>query len=495
MYHISDIRRYLRCPHLFLYDKQVELIAPPRFIRIDEEISDCIKQYFSIESCFQGKRGDPAERALQALNEEEWLVKARFEYANLRIKVPFMHRFQNDKWDIYFVFQGLYPPVGDYDYYAYTIWALEQLQIKIHEVYIIHFNAQYIREDELDIHQLFVVSDCFYNQKNHPSLSIKEAIKTCLIRPIEVMQEMDEISLEVLEKPIRERKCSGRMKCRHYEICFPEESLVEDNSILTLFSSQHRYEMHEEGIRYLKDVDLERLEGYRMQYAQIRADQLGGLFVDYMALNHWLSYLQYPIAFIDFEWERYAIPPFHGLKPFDVVPFEYSIHILKENGEIEHNVFLSTQDDRQEFLESLLRDIPENGSVVAYNAYGAESIRLKELAIQFPQYQEKIEQVIGRMKDLQVPFEMGLVYDVRMKGQWSLKTIMAMMDDKGYNDLEISHGMDAVYEWRHLDRNENDIDQQAVIDKLKAYCGMDTYAMVVVYQWLCDISKKFRNVL
>ena len=139
--------------------------------------------------------------------------------------------------------------------------------------------------------------------------------------------------------------------------------------------------------------------------------------------------------------------------------------------------------------EGLILDIPAAGTVIAYNAEGAEKIRIQELADQFPEYAPQLLDINARMKDLQVPFATGMVYDVRMNGLWSLKKIMAMMDDPGYKDLDIAQGMQAVFQWRHLDRSEEDADSEKILQELKAYCGMDSYAMSVVYQWLLKIVR------
>ena len=58
-----------------------------------------------------------------------------------------------------------------------------------------------------------------------------------------------------------------------------------------------------------------------------------------------------------------------------------------------------------------------------------------------------------------------------------------LMNDESYNDLAIHQGMEAVFEWRHLDHNEQE-DREEIIENLKKYCSMDTYAMLVVYNWL-----------
>ena len=140
--------------------------------------------------------------------------------------------------------------------------------------------------------------------------------------------------------------------------------------------------------------------------------------------------------------------------------------------------------------EHLIRAIPKEGTVLAYNAEGAEKIRIQELADMYPEYAEDLLHINARMEDLQLPFSTGVIYDTRMKGQWSLKTIMSMMDDPGYHNLDIQQGMDAVFEWRNLDKNVDNEDIEKSIADLKAYCGMDTYAMTVVLKWLFELVQK-----
>lgn len=487
MYHISDCKKFNRCPRLFLLDRNAEKKEFYSFVRMDEEITKLAAEKLKIENCFLGERNDPKEKAQEALQKEEWLVKARFEYDRLRVKVPFLHKV-NEKWDLYFLFIGLFPHADDMQFYCDTLWVLEKNGITINHIYMIHLNGDYVRGNTLNIDELFVISDCFYNKHNRPSVSLEEQIHANMRDLTSLLDQMDACTEETLPPLKRMPCCNARIKCRYYDSCFQEEVLEADNSILTLIASQHRYDMKEEGRLRLAEADPEKIEGSRMQYAQIQADKNGGLFVDKLAVKSWLSRIQYPITFLDFEWECFAIPPYIGMRPYQVLPFEYSIHILHRDGSLEHKVFLSIHDDRKEMAEGLLRDIPSTGSVIAYNAEAAEVKRIKELADVYPEYRDGLLQINARMEDLQLPFLSGAIYDTRMRGQWSLKVIMAMMEDRSYHDLDIQQGMEAVFQWRHLDRNE-ETNSEKIIEDLKAYCGMDSYAMTVVYKWLLTICE------
>lgn len=482
IFHISDCKKYNRCERLYRLDKENEPEKFRPFVRLDEEVTELAAKKLGIKDCFKGQRGDDPSLAMDALDQYDWLVKARFQYDRLRIKVPFLHRTENG-WDLYFLFVGLYPHADDIQFYCDMVFVLEGCGIKLNEIRIIHLNADYVREGKLDTDRLFVISDALYNMSNHPTIPLKETIeqKKRDIRPL--LKEMAECENRPFPSPKRSQKCTGRMKCRYYQNCFEENEEMPDNSILTLNASREKYNMAKEGVRFLKDADVERLEGNRQQYAEIMADKNGGLFVDKAALTAWLSRITYPVSFLDFEWERFAIPPYDGMKPYDVMPFEYSLHILHEDGRVDHNVFLSVHDDRKELAESLIQHVPAEGSVIAYNAFTAEKVRIEELGEQFPMYKEQLDAINARMEDLELIFVSGIVYDVRMAGQWSLKKVMAMMDDESYNDLAIHQGMEAVFEWRHLDNNESE-DREEIIENLKKYCSMDTYAMLVIYNWL-----------
>lgn len=488
MFHISDCKKYNRCHRMFVLDQTQEKLPYHSFIRIDEKIADLAAQKLGIKEYFLGEKNDPPERAMEALKDHEWLSRARFEYGGLRIKVPFLHRVK-DGYDLYFLFNGLYPKAEDMQFYCDTVWVLDKLGIKINEYYVIHLNADYVRGKQLDPGGLFIVTRHFYNAKNNPTILIKDAIRRNMREISGMLRDMELLSEENMPEPYRTSRCAGRSRCRFYDQCFPDEATIPVNSILTLTGAKSRYDMLQEGLMNLKDADIARIEGSRIQYAEIMADRLGGLFADKTALAAWFRDMSYPITFLDFEWECFAVPPYEGMKPYMVLPFEYSIHIMEEDGTIRNQVFLSVHDDRKEMAESLVRDIPKNGTVIAYNAEGAEKLRIQELADRYEEYREDLLSINERMKDLQMPFTSGLVYDVRMSGVWTLKKIMSLMGDRSYQDLDIHHGMEAVFQWRYLDREDESADLEKIARELKEYCGMDSYAMTVIFRWLRSLAE------
>lgn len=485
MVHISDCKKFKRCPKYFWLSKKEPTPPFSPFVRMDEDLTGLACQKLKINEHFRGIRGDDPSLAMAALNQQEWLVSARFEYNQLRVKIPFLHH-GSAGWEVYFLYGGHLPKEDEAFSYMLNNWVLEKLGISVAQFYIIHLNPDYIRGKELDPQALFLISDRFYNDSGNPARKVADAIEKQKTEVQLLLDQMDQLLDQGEPESVKTNRCTRRNKCVYYERCFAAEKELEADSILTLVSSQYKNQMAAEGRLKLQDADYDRLEGTRQQFAQIKAAQNGGCYLDYFGLKTWFDgTLEYPYCFLDFEWETYAVPPYEGMRSYQVLPFQYSLHILEADGTLIHREFIGVHDCRKDFVEKLLNDLPSRGSVIAYNAEGAEKIRLQELAARFPDRAKPLMKIHARMVDLAFPFQAGLFYDTRMCGYYSLKTLLPLFDENlTYQKLDIHQGMDAVVQWRNLDQNNTETDHQAIRDHLLQYCGLDTYSMLIVMEGL-----------
>ncbi|MXQ73494.1 DUF2779 domain-containing protein [Clostridiaceae bacterium DONG20-135] len=494
MYHISDIKKFERCEKYFwLYTHQPVKYSP--FVYHNENMTELCKKLLSInEPYFEGQANDEGEKALQAISEYSCLVNARFVYQDLRIKIPFLIKQDDHSFDVYFTYTSCYPKEGEAQSIADHMYVLKQLQIPVHHIYAIHLNAQYVRQGDLDVHELLIIDTYLFNHKNKAHQKIEELVDTCSRNLDEVLVRMREVQQVEHVESKRTTMCTRGLKCPYFEKCFETPS---PTSVLNLVQSAGKLEMQEAGIQDMRDVDLAKLEGTRHQYAQIMAAKcFDGIYFDTFAMYSWVhDNIQYPISYLDFEWETYVYPPYDGMKPYDVLTFQYSLHIEKEHGaELEHKQFLGKQDCREAFIQHLLANIPETGTIMVFNMEGAEKLRLMQLSEQFPQYREQLVAVCDRMIDLSLPFSTGNVYLKEMAGMYSLKKLVTIFSDYRYSDLDISYGMDAVKNWRML-AHSDDEQSKEIEQHLFEYCAMDTYAMVLVYHGILDLlNEKSKNL-
>ena len=194
-----------------------------------------------------------------------------------------------------------------------------------------------------------------------------------------------------------------------------------------------------------------------------------------------LERLKYPLYFMDFESINPAIPRFSGMRPFDQLPFQWSLHVQREpNAGPEHCEFLSANSDdpRREFICSLCAVLGDRGSIVVYNQQ-FESQRLSELAAWQPEFVEQIKGIQSRLFDL-LPIVRDHVYHPAFGGSYSLKAVLpALVPELTYEGMGVANGQDAGLAWESLlsgglDQSERDRTRTALLD----YCRKDTLALV-----------------
>jgi predicted RecB family nuclease len=204
-----------------------------------------------------------------------------------------------------------------------------------------------------------------------------------------------------------------------------------------------------------------------------------------------LDKLEYPLRFVDFETINPCVPRFAGMRPYDHLPLQWSVHLQRGPGAApEHFEFLArdASDLRHEFIDSLCAALGDSGSIAVYNAQ-FESQRLSELAAWLPEFAEQIKKIRARLWDL-LPIVRNHVYHPAFAGSYSLKAVLpALVPSLTYDGMEVASGQDAGLAWERLVRGGLDSDERDRIRKaLLEYCRQDTLALAKLVTKLQSIS-------
>jgi hypothetical protein len=228
----------------------------------------------------------------------------------------------------------------------------------------------------------------------------------------------------------------------------------------------------------------------------IQAAQSGEPFVDTAEVRNVLSELEYPLYFLDFEAIDYALPPFEDTSPWEKIPFQYSLHVVREGQEslrkedVRHEEFLhdGDVDPRPTLAERLLEDIGPEGSIVVYNDTFEEGI-LEDLQEAFPKWEDRFQDYTHRLWDQGEIFQNGHYVHPSQKGSWSLKKVLPAFDpDLEYDDLDVQEGMEAVVEYSRMIAPEtSESEAKKIRQDLIEYCERDTWAMVVIHKELSEL--------
>jgi hypothetical protein len=188
-----------------------------------------------------------------------------------------------------------------------------------------------------------------------------------------------------------------------------------------------------------------------------------------------------PACFMDFETIQFAAPIWKGTRPYQQIPFQFSVHRLARTGRIKHRSFLdlSGADPSKAFAQELIATCGERGPIFVYNK-AFESARLHELAERFPRLARPLRAIDGRIVDLW-PVARQHYYHPEQHGSWSLKAVLpAVCPDLEYAKLEgVQNGGMAQEAFLEAIAPETPPRRKASLEKqLLAYCALDTFALL-----------------
>ena len=287
-------------------------------------------------------------------------------------------------------------------------------------------------------------------------------------------------------------------------------SFLPEASVFTLYrGGQKAFSLLKRGIQKLADIpsDVTLTDNQAIQRAVLLAGQP---HIDRPALAAFLGQLEYPVSYLDFETIGTAIPLFVGVSPYQQVPFQYSLHIVRSpiaksrfdagpgsgaksrfdaKSRIDHRQFLAEGrgDPRPEFMRQLRETLPATGSVVAYNA-GFETSRLTECCDLLPEYKPWLRKVTPRIVDLLLPFRGFRYHHPAQNGSNSMKAVLPALTGKGYEYLTIQEGNAASREFLRVTFGDVPAAERRRVRKaLEEYCALDTFGMVQIVERLKEL--------
>jgi hypothetical protein len=228
------------------------------------------------------------------------------------------------------------------------------------------------------------------------------------------------------------------------------------------------------------------------QRIQVEAERTGKPYVDHKAVKEFLQSLEYPLHFLDFETFQTAIPLVDGTRPYQQVPFQFSLHVARSlDAEPSHHSWLweGAGDPRKVLLDKLLPLLGERGSIVVYSA-SFEMTRLRECVEAYPQFSARLDRVFARIVDLYAPFRSFAIYYPAQHGSASLKKVLPTLTDKSYEKLAIQDGGQASEEFKRVTFGAvSEEERQKIRQNLEAYCWLDTMGMVDIVKTLAHLAK------
>ena len=399
------------------------------------------------------------------------IYEATFVYDDTLVAVDVL-AYENGVWNAYEVKSSTSVKEVYYDDAAVQYYVMQGAGVALRNISIVHVNTDYVREGDLNVAEFF-----HFENITEAVQGLQDDMPQTISSLLEMLKgDMPEVEIGA--------HCSNPYGCSFMGHCWqhiPEYSVFNIARI-----GAKAWELYEQGILEVKDVP-EDFDLSDNQQLQVVAEKTGEEILDKKGIKTFVKDLEYPLYFLDYETINPAVPMFDGQQPYRQMPFQYSLHVQeKKGGAITHREFLAPcngEDTRPAFIEQLIKDCATNGDILVYNI-GFERGRTEALMANFPAYENALEKIIWRMKDLMIPFQQKMYYTPAMKGRYSIKAVLpALVPELSYADLEIADGGTASALYKAHFTSEKplpDDTKQNLLD----YCKMDTWAMVKILEKL-----------
>lgn len=397
------------------------------------------------------------------------IYEAAFVHGGGACRIDILAPVEGGRWDLLEVKSSNEAKPTHREDLAFQTWVARGAGVPVRRSCLVHLDPTYVRRGPLEPERLFVVED----------LTEEVEAMLDLVAP-ELARQHEVAALASAPEVAIGPHCSKPYACPLMPVCW---KYVPESSVLDLVrGSAKAWDLYRRGILSVAEIP-PGVELSERQRIQVEAARTGAPRIDRAAIAAFLGRLEYPVHYLDFETFQVALPPFDGTRPWQQVPFQYSLHVVEAPGATPRALaFLaeSEEDPRPAFLTGLGAAIGAHGSIVAYHD-PFERQRLAEAAAEFPEHQAWIRAVLPRFVDLIEPFKAFHYYHPEQQGSASLKAVLPVLGDRGYDHLEVREGSTAAREFLRLRAGGVEpAERERVRGALLDYCARDTEGMIEI---------------
>ena len=468
----TDFLRFLSCPNEFWLKLRMPLLFPQPATMEYQHLREqgyAVERYVKKLEQFQSDENSTVDfqRAFQQIDL----------YAKSDIVIT--HR-DSGIIDIYEIKSSGSVKTEHLDDVSFQKIVAERCGFTVGSCFVITMNGEYVRRGEIDQEQLFTITDV---SEQIAVLSPTTETQIVLAR---AYADSDPTP------SILDYCAANKLNCEFIKLHFTE---LPDYTIfdIAFLKNEKRRELLSLGVIAITDVP----DGFPLspkQRRQVSAAKSGQVEIDREEIAKRIDEWDYPLHFLDYETFAYAIPQFDGVRPFQQMCFQYSLHTIDRPGAApRHSYFLSHgENDPSRELAENLHDAMSTGIgtvLVWYEAF--EKTRNEEMAVMYPDLADFFRELNAKTYDLMKIFADKLYIHPDFKGRSSIKKVLpVLVPELKYTDLGIGDGLTATISWYravrwdHMDETE----KARIFNDLEKYCELDTIAMVRIFEELMQIT-------
>jgi len=472
----SDFLNFLECPAYLWLSKHRRDLLPSKTLAVEEilkmgqGVDNLARQLFPGGTEVSGYNEDGYKNTVQAMDSRVGVLFQATAVARgiLSARADILTR--NAKiggWDMHEVKMGTsVKPANIYDV-AFQRICFEEAGIPIGRTYLVHVNNKFIRHGKIRVDKFFVSED----------------VTETVLEKLEETKELIKMALNTAElKSAPDLRilvgCENPKTCDYIKV------------YCDAFPRTHDAAKKLDTKKLLEYLNLKILDWRKIPKELVKKigfhEEKPFKKVDKLLARKEFKKLKYPLYFFDYETYGSAIPPFDGYRPYQAIPFQYSLLVREKPGEpVRSMEFLAREsiDPVPALLASLKKNLGVKGSIIVWNA-SFETGRNEEMAKMYPKYSAFLKNLNKRIFDLMLifKFQRGIYTNSEFEKSASLKKVLPVIcPELSYSSLEIQEGGEASASWPILTSEKVSLEEkEKLFQNMLKYCKRDTEAMVCI---------------
>lgn len=427
------------------------------------------------------RHAEAATRTAKLMNDARVpaLFEAAFEYEDIRIRVDALERLANGAWGL----REVKSSSGLKDHYlddiALQTYVLQGAGVAVSSIELLHVNTDYVRGPSG-----ICWTDLFKR------LDVGDPVTERLVDlPARLTTMRDCLGMTGLPEAEPGSQCGTPYVCEFWDRCTAGKP-ADWIAYFPRLSEARASELKASGIESISSIPPD----FPLTAKQVIIRDATASGKPYIAgdLGPLLRSFGPPACYLDFEAMMPPIPLYEGTRPYQTIPFQWSLHRINGDGVLNHKEFLAdgVNDPRRQFSETLVDALAgSDDPIIVYSAY--EQTRLKELAADFPDLSTALSALIARLADL-LPIVRSAIYFPEFEFSNSIKSVApALCPGFSYDDLDgVADGAAASAAFLRLASGAITVAKEAADPRIQllAYCKRDTLAMVELHRALMRLA-------
>jgi predicted RecB family nuclease len=400
------------------------------------------------------------------------IFEAALTHHGVLIRVDALERLRDGRWRLNEVKSSTRIKDEHLEEVVLQTYVIVGSGLELADAHLVYINHKYVRDKEINWNALFCRED------------VSENMIPLLPQVPERIANMHEVLCSTEAPDVRpSRHCFKPHDCEFWERCISDKP-KDWVFYIPRISSADFDELESFDVISMRDVP----NGFPLNPKQRRVVDVAKSGEVYRSpkLANILPLLAPPASYLDFETFSPAIPIYANTRPYQRIPFQWSLHHDDGTGSLIHAEFLANggTDPRREFSETLLQVSEQSpGMIFAWSQFEEKVIR--DMSELFPDLAERLTALLYRIVDL-LQIVREHVAHPDFQGSYSMKAVApAIAPEFTYGDLDIADGGDASAAFYRIVADLPSPEARGELrQSLKKYCHRDTLALAAVHQWL-----------